>query len=60
MVIEAGDSNKFKPGQLVTIRQVRRKNSALKRDDLKSWLSIEMLKQQHQLSIIGYYEVFFG
>ncbi|MCO5277028.1 MAG: DNA-directed RNA polymerase subunit beta' [Saprospiraceae bacterium] len=35
VVIEAGDSNKFKPGQLVTIRQVREENSALKRDDLK-------------------------
>lgn len=35
VVIEAGDSTKFKPGQLVTIRQIREENSILKRDDLK-------------------------
>ncbi len=34
-VVEAGDSQKFKPGQIVTARDVRDENSALKRKDLK-------------------------
>jgi DNA-directed RNA polymerase subunit beta' len=34
-VIEAGDSDKMKPGQLVTIRQLREENSILKRNDKK-------------------------
>jgi len=33
VVTDAGDSTKFKPGQLVTIRQIREENSLLKRDD---------------------------
>ncbi|MDX1683593.1 MAG: DNA-directed RNA polymerase subunit beta' [Saprospiraceae bacterium] len=35
LVTEAGDSNKLKPGQLVTLRQLREENSYLKRNDLK-------------------------
>ncbi|MBX2942983.1 MAG: DNA-directed RNA polymerase subunit beta' [Cyclobacteriaceae bacterium] len=34
-VVETGDSNKFKPGQIVTAREVRDENSALKRKDQK-------------------------
>ena len=34
-VVEGGDSQKFKPGQIVTARDVRDENSALKRKDLK-------------------------
>ena len=33
-VVEAGDSNKLKPGQLVTLRQLREENSYLRRNDL--------------------------
>ena len=35
-VTEGGDSNKLKPGQLVTLRQIREENSYLKRNDLKT------------------------
>lgn len=35
LIIESGDSNKLKPGQLVTLRQLREENSYLKRNDLK-------------------------
>jgi len=35
VVTEAGDSVNFKPGQLVTVRQIREENSMLKRDDKK-------------------------
>ncbi len=35
-VTDAGDSNKLKPGQLVTLRQLREENSFLKRNDLKA------------------------
>ncbi len=34
-VIESGDSQKLKAGQLVTLRQIREENSILKRSDLK-------------------------
>ncbi len=34
-VVEAGDSNKLKPGALVTLRQIREENSSLKRNDKK-------------------------
>ncbi len=34
-VTEAGDSTKLRPGQLVTLRQVREENSFLKRNDKK-------------------------
>ncbi len=34
-VVEPGDSQKFKPGQIVTAREVRDENSALKRKDQK-------------------------
>ena len=34
-VEDGGDSNKLKPGQLVTLRQVREENSFLKRNDKK-------------------------
>ena len=34
-VTESGESNKLKPGQLVTLRQLREENSYLKRNDLK-------------------------
>ena len=34
-VTESGDSNRMKPGQLVTLRQVREENSFLKRNDKK-------------------------
>ncbi|MCI5081216.1 MAG: DNA-directed RNA polymerase subunit beta' [Saprospiraceae bacterium] len=34
-VTESGDSNKLKPGQLVTLRQIREENSFLKRNDMK-------------------------
>jgi DNA-directed RNA polymerase subunit beta' len=34
-VIEGGDSDKMKPGQLVTLRQLREENSILKRNDRK-------------------------
>ncbi len=33
IVVEAGESNKLKPGQLVTLRQIREENSYLKRND---------------------------
>jgi DNA-directed RNA polymerase subunit beta' len=35
LIVESGDSNNLKPGQLVTLRQVREENSYLKRNDLK-------------------------
>lgn len=35
VVTDAGDSNKLKAGQIVTLRQVREENSMLKRNDLK-------------------------
>ena len=35
VVTEAGESKKLKPGQLVSLRQIREENSMLKRDDLK-------------------------
>lgn len=34
IVTDPGDSNKLKPGQTVTLRQLREENSALKRNDL--------------------------
>jgi DNA-directed RNA polymerase subunit beta' len=34
-VIDAGDSNRLKAGQLITLRQVREENSFLKRNDKK-------------------------
>ncbi|GJM33820.1 MAG: DNA-directed RNA polymerase subunit beta' [Saprospiraceae bacterium] len=34
-ITEAGESNKLKPGQLVTLRQLREENSFLKRNDKK-------------------------
>jgi len=34
-ITESGDSNKLKPGQLVTLRQLREENSFLKRNDRK-------------------------
>ena len=33
VITEAGDSNRLKPGQLVTLRQIREENSFLKRND---------------------------
>ena len=36
VITEAGDSKKLKPGQLVTLRQIREENSLLKRDDLNA------------------------
>ena len=35
VVLDAGDSNKLKPGQIITARQLRDENSSLKRRDLK-------------------------
>ena len=35
VVTEAGDSNNLRPGQIVTVRQLREENSFLKRKDLK-------------------------
>ena len=35
-VVDPGDSNNLKAGQLVTIRQIREENSLLKRNDLKT------------------------
>ncbi|CAN5413751.1 DNA-directed RNA polymerase subunit beta' [soil metagenome] len=35
VVLEAGDSQKFKPGQIVTARELRDENSSLKRKDQK-------------------------
>ena len=35
VVVESGDSNNFKPGQIVSIRQFREENSLLKRNDKK-------------------------
>ncbi|MEM8525886.1 MAG: DNA-directed RNA polymerase subunit beta' [Bacteroidota bacterium] len=35
VITNAGDSNKLKPGQLVSLRQLREENSYLKRKDLK-------------------------
>ncbi len=35
VITDAGDSNKLKPGQITTIRQIREENSYLKRNDLK-------------------------
>ncbi len=35
VVTEAGDSNKLRPGQVVTLRQLREENSFLKRNDRK-------------------------
>ncbi len=34
VVLESGDSNRLKPGQLVSLRQLREENSYLKRNDL--------------------------
>jgi DNA-directed RNA polymerase subunit beta' len=36
IIMESGDSNKLKPGQIATIRQIREENSYLKRNDLKT------------------------
>jgi DNA-directed RNA polymerase subunit beta' len=36
VITEGGDSNKLKPGQIATIRQIREENSYLKRNDLKT------------------------
>jgi DNA-directed RNA polymerase subunit beta' len=35
VVIDAGDSDKFKPGQIITSRELRDENSSLRRKDLK-------------------------
>jgi DNA-directed RNA polymerase subunit beta' len=35
VVVDAGDSENFKPGQIVTVRKLRDENSMLKRKDLK-------------------------
>ncbi len=35
VVVEAGDSNTLRPGQIVTLRKLREENSNLKRQDLK-------------------------
>lgn len=35
IVMDSGDSNKLKPGQITTVRQIREENSYLKRNDLK-------------------------
>ncbi len=35
VVVDAGDSQSFKPGQIVTVRKLRDENSMLKRRDLK-------------------------
>jgi len=35
VILESGDSNKLKPGQITTVRQIREENSYLKRNDLK-------------------------
>lgn len=35
VVVEAGDSHAFQPGQIITARQLRDENSSLKRKDLK-------------------------
>ncbi len=35
VITESGDSNKLRPGQIATIRQIREENSYLKRNDLK-------------------------
>ena len=35
VVVESGDSQNFKPGQIVTVRKLRDENSTLKRKDLK-------------------------
>ncbi|MDD3989012.1 MAG: DNA-directed RNA polymerase subunit beta' [Bacteroidales bacterium] len=35
VVLDAGDSTTFKPGQIVTVRKLRDENSTLKRKDLK-------------------------
>jgi DNA-directed RNA polymerase subunit beta' len=35
-VLDAGDSNKFEQGQLITLRQLREENSYLKRNDKKA------------------------
>ena len=35
MIIDAGDSQIFEPGQIVTVRKLRDENSSLKRRDLK-------------------------
>ncbi|MFO7868620.1 MAG: DNA-directed RNA polymerase subunit beta' [Bacteroidales bacterium] len=34
VVVDAGDSDKFKPGQIITLRKLRDENSQLKRKDL--------------------------
>ncbi len=36
IITESGDSNKLKPGQITTIRQIREENSYLKRNDLQT------------------------
>ena len=36
MVVDAGDSQNLKPGQMITARKLRDENSALKRKDLKT------------------------
>ncbi len=35
VVVEAGDSKEFKPGQMITARELRDENSKLKREDLQ-------------------------
>ncbi len=35
VIVEAGDSNELRPGQIVTLRRLREENSLLKRQDMK-------------------------
>ena len=35
VVVDAGDSNSLRPGQIVTLRKLREENSSLKRQDMK-------------------------
>jgi DNA-directed RNA polymerase subunit beta' len=36
VVVDAGDSKEFRPGQIVTLRKLREENSNLKRQDMKT------------------------
>ena len=54
VIIEAGDSLRFKQGQIVSARAFMDENSILKRSDKKSMQKVEML---YQLFRNQYYRV---
>ena len=57
-ITDAGDSNKLKAGQLVSLRQLREENSYLKRNDLKSVEYRDAVCRHFESRIARYHQVF--